>query len=87
MTYDLDVNGGPHHIGICKHCGGFTGDCFDGLCDDCYNSQQIECAFCGEMREPDEIRTDGKCNECHQYDEMEKAAILKDAQGCWAGDW
>ena len=36
MTYDLDINGGPHHRGICPDCGHFNGDCTDGLCESCF---------------------------------------------------
>jgi hypothetical protein len=36
MTYGLDLNGGPHHRGICPDCLCFNGDCTDGLCESCF---------------------------------------------------
>lgn len=87
MSWGLDLPGGPNYAGHCPICGRRTHTNHDELCEDCFDEQPIVCPYCGEDRQPDQFRTDGKCNECHQYDEMEKAAILKDAQGCWAGDW
>ena len=85
MTYGLDYNGGPYHRGICPECNGFNGDCTDGLCDDCFEGEPVECPLCGEHYQPDQMHG-SICQICYDNEQDEKAGILADVGSVWAAD-
>lgn len=72
------MNSAPDHKGHCPECDRPTYTCYDELCEDCFDSQPVICSFCLESFSRENMHSDTKCKECHEFNEQEKREIMND---------
>jgi len=79
MTWGLDYNGGPYHIGKCPECGCANGDCTDGICEDCFADMPVLCHQCGDHVQPDQMEG-SICRYCADF---EREGKREEVESVW----